>query len=380
MPDLEAQLRSFADAVLADVEPVTAGEVAGRRPGRSRLLVAAVGVAAAVALVAAVLAARDDTQTVDTVGPAGSDSLVQLLGLVPETLGHDRLRIDDLARARAAGLDPGSVGGNELFSHSATEIRAELGFDHEVVDQVVGLGLPPNRVTVARGRFDRAAIAAAVAADPIWSPLLEERTYEGVTFWSWGEDYSLNDRFSGLRGPGQSARLALVDDVVVWAWGDPELEAVLDAMAGRVPTLADDPDFRFAAEQADRFGLTDGSFSTRERMVQGRRDAESSDVSCSPSPCPEPVTPLPEEHLPLLAVDGVADDGARRGVAVLVYADEPSADAALDDVQRVADHYWQRASTADDLPPGMPPLVEPTVRVDGRAVVVTDWVGFAGTL
>lgn len=376
MPELEQQLQRLAAAVLDDVEPVTAGEVAGRAGRRSpnRLALVAIGVAAAVALVAAVLAVRDDTHTVDTVGPGGGRTVswADLLALVPDTPeSRPSLRITDLARYRElsgaeAGAGLSSLLGGDLYGNPPAEIRAELGFDASAVDQFVQWGRPPEGVTVTRGRVDRAAVARAVAADPLWSPLLEERSYEGVDFWSWGADYELNAVFSPLRGPGQSARLALVGDLVLWTYGDPELEASIDAAAGRASTLADDDDLRLAAEHADAAAMVTGDVWTRDELLQAQE-------SCVPAPCTGPS--VPEEHLPVVLLSGLTvepgevpdepRDEAWRGVTVLVYEDEDAANAAVEPLQRF--DAERRADMADDEP--RPPAGTTSLEVVGRVVV-----------
>lgn len=385
MPELEQQLQRLAAAVLDDVEPVTAEEAAGRGGRRSphRLALVALGVAAAVALVAAVLAVRDDTHTVDTVGPGGGRTIswADLLALVPDTPEtRSSLRIGDPARyLELAGRPPlGPAASDEdlgelplstpLFQHEPADLRAELGFDARAVDQVVLAGRPPTRTEILRGRFDREAMAAAVAADPVWSPLLEERVYAGVEFWSWGADYELNAVFSPLRGPGESARLALVDDVAVWAGGDPELEAVLDAVAGRTGSLADDPDHVLAAEEADRRSMVEGEFWVRADVLAQRAQGPGM-TSCVPSPCPPDPEPLPEEHVPLVQLSGsaVAPGGGDLPVAVLVYPDEEAATAATDPVRRALDARGEHMAGQD---PDVPVDEDVAFEVVGRALVV----------
>jgi hypothetical protein len=375
MPDLEQQLQRFATAVLDDVEPVTVAEVAGMRRRRPGLVVVAVGVAAAVALVAAVLVVRrQDTEELNLVGPGSTTGWVGALAAVPDTpeTRSSIIRLEDIGRARAltgrpvlgpeasddqvAGEEFLLLGGNStsFFLNSVpAELRAELGFDSREADQVLEWGNPPGRMTVLRGRFDRAAIATAVETDRYWSGLLEEREYGGVSFWSWGADYALNTVFSPIRGAGNSARLALVDDRVLWTAGDPELEATIDALYRRRPSLADDPDWRLAAEVADERSLVAGRFTGRE-VPHGL---------CMPAPCDPP--PLPEAAAPIVSVSGwtTRAEGGNRFVVILVYPSEAEAEAAVDPVRRTMEEMREAFQT---------PPADPTFEVDGRVLVVDD--------
>lgn len=385
MPDLDQQLRRFAAALLDDVDPVTVEDVVGRgRRRRPGLVVVAVGVAAAVALVAAVIVVRrDDTQELNLVGPGGTRSWVALLAAVPDTPGarSSEVRVLDAERARLiAGRPPlgpdasdaavaaelrilGTPGSySEVLGNAPSDVRAEIGFDVREVDQAVGWGAPPGRVTVVRGRIDRDTVQSAVEADPYWSSMLEEREYEGVPFWSWGEDYGLNTVFSPLRGPGQSARLALVDELAVWTHGDPELEATLDTVAGRSPSLADDPDYRAAAELADRLALVSATIRPRSQLLGTQRLPEGSG--------PEEV---PDSALPLVLLHGhTMVDGTHMSFAALVYASQEDAEAALPHVERFeaevrAENEASAAAGGEEVTP-----VDPEFAVEGRVLVVTD--------
>ncbi|HEX9995326.1 MAG TPA: hypothetical protein VGB14_20560 [Acidimicrobiales bacterium] len=389
MPDLDQQLRRFADAVLAGVEPVTVDEAAGRHARRRPpLVLVAVGVAAAVALVAAVLVLRRDRgEELNLVGPGGATSWVALLERVPDTpntrSGH--ISVTDPERGRLlAGRPPtgpdasdrevmadfeaatgSSTGFGDLLGHPPSEVRAEIGLDLREVDQGVVAGTPPHRFTVLRGRFDPAAVRTAVQTDPYWSSMVQAREHEGVPFWSWGEDYDLNAIFSPIRGPGNSARLALVDDLAVWTAGDPELVATLDAVAGRGPSLADDPAYRAAAEQADRHALVEATIfdATALHEMREQEALPGGDV-------PEPV---PDRAVPLVLLHGSTRvAGANQYVTVLVYPTEDAAEAALPDVRRYEAEVRARGEAQAMTGGEDVPQQDPVFTVDGRVLVVTD--------
>jgi hypothetical protein len=234
--------------------------------------------------------------TPDPLEGAADDSWVRLLAHAPRPDGASRpVMIVDLARARTlAGLDPLPPEPSEqqwqdhsaaAFGHpdilngvlgtspTPAELRAELGMSHEQFDQAVvahpEVGLPRY---FARGRFDPAAIAAAVQADPQWSPMLEVRQHRGVTYYRWGDDLRLY-RKSPVRDLGNGGRLVVGDGWVAWVYTDADAEATIDAWLDPDRSLAADDPIRLAAEHADADGLTEIAILPDAHVATGRAGA-----------------------------------------------------------------------------------------------------------
>lgn len=135
-------------------------------------------------------------------------------------------------------------GGMEVDS-----LRTELGLDLAAVRGTATAGWPPELFVVLRGDFDAAVVDAAVRADPVWSDVLAVAEYDGVDYYTWGDDFEHDlSRTSAARPLGWGGRLALDDGCMYWVPWTAGLEALIDAGAGTVPTLADRPTLRRAAE------------------------------------------------------------------------------------------------------------------------------------
>lgn len=263
-----------------------------RRAARTRRRAVAVALLAAAAVLVAVLvvridAARDEGAQVVTEPEPVTDptdgtepgSWVRLLAHVPDVDVEDQVvSVFDLARARRdAGIEVlppnpseaewsehsmGTFGHPDILTYAfgtgvaPEELRAELGISPEQFDQVVTYNPRPglNRY-VALGRFDPDAIAAAVAADPQWSPMLEVREHRGVTYYRWGDDLRLY-RKSPARVLGNGGRLVVGDGWVSWTLTDAEAEATIDTSIDPAVSLATVGPLRSSAEDADALGLT----------------------------------------------------------------------------------------------------------------------------
>ena len=196
-----------------------------RRRRRRRAAGASVAaVVVAIGLVVGFGAVRRSSivESVDTAAPAtnvlagaSATSWLRLLGRVPRMAasrsgsgsgsGSHSLSVVDLARARQqAGVaslpnrpsdadvtaqltmlfGAGNVPPIEPEGPTPEQLRSELGFSHDQIDQVIS-GFASPRGFVAVGRFDPSQIADAVKADPVWGPRLETRTHRGITYYRW---------------------------------------------------------------------------------------------------------------------------------------------------------------------------------------------------
>jgi hypothetical protein len=116
----------------------------------------------------------------------------------------------------------------------------QLGFHPGQVDADLRAGSPPDNVEAVRGRFDARAIDAAIDKDTsAVRKLLTKTTHEGSTLYIWGEDNKLDFQSrSTLRPLGRGERLAVKGDTLLWAHSTAPVQAMLDAAAGKKPSLA----------------------------------------------------------------------------------------------------------------------------------------------
>lgn len=287
------------------------------RTARTRRRTAAIAVLSAAALIVAFVvvrleASREDPQQLLLVTPspepdptegAAPDSWVRLLAHGPATAvdegpfwlvdlrrARDQSGVEALADGASAdawrahsqatfGFD--NVLASPLGSATPEQVRAELGFGPEQFDQVLVMyGVGVGRY-VATGRFDRSAIAAAVAADPLWGPDLRVREEGGLTVYAWGEDgMRLTRKRSPMRDLGAGGRLVVGDGWLAWCNSDDEVAALLAATAdARTSAAAEDP-IRASVEDGDDGRLTD-------LIVTPADLPERSTTSPRPPPLPE---------------------------------------------------------------------------------------------
>lgn len=223
--------------------------------------------------------------TATATAPAPVTRWLDLLALVPDTAANRGfLLANDYAAAREAyGVDlppddadldvvreyvlgligPGRNGGLSPSDLSGMGTRIdpgawllELGFSPVQVDADVLAGSPPEQVIALLGRFDPAAVEAAVTSDPEWSDLLEREEYQGVPYYSWGEDLKIDvKRVTATRRLGESIRVAVDDGSYRWAKTTAGIEALIDAGAGRAGSLADDVTMASIAAALHQDGL-----------------------------------------------------------------------------------------------------------------------------
>jgi hypothetical protein len=291
MIDLTERLHSAAPPPSRPIDLDAIRHGAHRRTRRRHLAVGGSALAVLVVLVAGIVAVQqrthDEELDVGVTNPLDGvpeDSWLRLAALVPRTdevLDYP-ISIADPARARAQlGIEPLPPGADDAtignhfealgmptvpgypFQASPSELRAELGFGHDEIDQRISAGTPPNEVFVAKGRFDPSRIATAVADDPLWGPRLEVKIHRGVEYYSWGEELRIEPGM-GMSTParplGQAARLILGEGWLAWVRTDAAVRGVIDAHLDPSTSLAANETVRAMIETFDRTRVASGAF------------------------------------------------------------------------------------------------------------------------
>lgn len=130
-------------------------------------------------------------------------------------------------------------------------------------------GATPRQIEVLRGRFDPEAFDCALSTclGECTPPDLQDK-YQGVTFYSWGEDYEadLTNIFGApaLDQLGRGGRIAIQGRYVFRTLGTGEMTSTIDASQRNRSSLADREDYRLLAQGLSELGayavfLTDQS-------------------------------------------------------------------------------------------------------------------------
>jgi len=327
---LRTALTALADRVTApdDLWESIEREGSARAGGQQRGKIVLAALLATAAVIAAVVVVRlTDAPTPDPVitmatEPDGhedgsglltdtpADSWVRLLGKLPAgaITPQTGLSIQDLARARAQtgaeplpdttteeawrahsqalfGRDDALTG--ELFLPSPAEVRAELGFGPEQIDQIITWGVGEHSGYVATGRFDPTTIATTVAAEPTWGPELDTREQDGLTVHRWSRDARLTNKRTPVRDLGVGGQLIVGDGWIAWTKTDADVEAIIDAFLDPAGSLAGIAAVRSAADSADQAGLTEA-----EILLRGPEER-----STTAPPAPQPGLPAIDQPL-----------------------------------------------------------------------------------
>ncbi|HKZ90660.1 MAG TPA: hypothetical protein VJZ50_00835 [Candidatus Limnocylindrales bacterium] len=150
-----------------------------------------------------------------------------------------------------------SSGDPELVQRMATAARwpSELGFDLLDVHQHLVFGLPPSDGSVLAGSFDPEAVAAAFAERGYTPSAVGGRTLLcGVSGCGDGMRSDIAKADGGLPFGAQLGRSEpiAVSEADILSSADLEtLTAMLEAVDGKAPSLADDPAYRAIATAAD---------------------------------------------------------------------------------------------------------------------------------
>ena len=229
--------------------------------------------------------------------------------------------------------------------------RDEVGFTFADVDAADWAGVPGNEHVVLRGRFDEDSIDRAVRNDPVWSPLVTERSHHGVAYYSWGEDNSFDaERQTAVRPLGNAARIALNDDYIYWTTATDPMEEIIETGAGRERSLADIDELRQLARGLDRLGTYTAIFSDYNSPLS--RFAINSDVPERRRPGLESILeklsrePLLLPYTAVATGAGVDDEGFFMAIIVLHESD----DYAQENVERLAQRIQQTDSWLNGEP------------------------------
>ncbi|HEV2529550.1 MAG TPA: hypothetical protein VGT61_13970 [Thermomicrobiales bacterium] len=152
---------------------------------------------------------------------------------LPESLADD-----DPDRSGLSSVMLATGGSSVPFQFAYVENWRDLhGFDIRDVDQAADFGVPPDGVTLLRGRFDRDVIDAALSDQGY-----ETIDIDGVDVWNRGADHEVDlDHPISRYWIGQAQNVALLgDDTLVFAGGKALISSVIAAASGEVDTLADD--------------------------------------------------------------------------------------------------------------------------------------------
>jgi hypothetical protein len=231
------------------------------------------------------------------------------------------------------------------------------------VDRAIQAGTPPQLWTRLEGRFDRAAIAAALDAaghQPV--------SYGGGTILSRGQDGqsgSLQDPFTRYTLAGLN-RVVLEDGALAATSQTALAQAGIDTGAGRIPSFAADLDY---AALVVALGPVVGAILTKPDLFYGTPSP-----SARPTPTPTPsrtATPVVDRLPPYSRVGlGLRDDGKDHAMVIaLVYADQEVARAAAAVLLRRVGEY-RLTSNGQQLSERVESSGAELVAVGDRTVVV----------
>ena len=202
----------------------------------------------------------------------------EMLGLIPdtpETRAYVRI-VDHTLRWEALALAPKSddsdTRGVDLFEAGRTflnfnqvtrstqpNLTEYLALDPGTINQSLLAGTTPRQWEILGGRFDPKATEQALSrCTGACLPPDAREEYQGVTFYSWGEDFkgSLQDRLKppAFDKQGRGGRIAVLDNYVYRTLWTDGIREQIDAGLGRRPSLAEVEDFRLLAENLSELG------------------------------------------------------------------------------------------------------------------------------
>lgn len=261
--------------------------------------------------------------------------------------------------------------------------RSALGFTAADVNLSVVAGSDPKIYEILTGKFVWPLIYLAIMNDQVWSPELEETSHNGFEFFSWGEDYRPNLRMSddAVRTLGRGHRLLVIDEILFWTLGSPEMRSLIDASSGKESALALNDDFRVLANTMDAESAYAGLLTNETpSLAAGAGLAEGgyglSDMAYDQAL--RTLGPIAVGRYDAYGI-GASFDGQDNILTIaLLYSDEASALNNLNAVEKmvayqldVGESLLGRVSWSEVLGvPKLPTESHVNIRLDGRVVVV----------
>jgi hypothetical protein len=153
--------------------------------------------------------------------------------------------VTDFARALVdAGIAPADISGFRKLS-DIDSWRYEIGFSFEQIEADAYAGSSPATQQALFGAFSVADIDVAVTTDPTWSPVLTRQKYQGVEYYSWGEELKVDvRRISTVRPLGRGDRMAASGTRIFWAAKDSAMAELISVETGKSNSLTKTESFR----------------------------------------------------------------------------------------------------------------------------------------
>ncbi len=229
--------------------------------------------------------------------------------------------------------------GPQLFQNvlRGDAVATTMGFDLFSVDRGVEYGNPPASVTLIEGDFDADTVIAAheargfIVSETNGLPLLC-----GAAGCDAGMDVNLKDVnpaniFGGKFGRSQPTLVG--DNLIASSASIDAINLTASAISGDSDSLADQPDFRAAAEAITANGtLTQAYLITPETIPQSVMDTVLF-PSLTAKQRQDMIAQIEASFVPmppytLVAIADAVNDGVESAMVALVYADPADADAA----------------------------------------------------
>jgi hypothetical protein len=218
----------------------------------------------------------------------------------------------------------------------ASEVPAAVGFDLFAIERAVQYGNPPASVVILEGDFDEQAVIDAHESRNYTTSDLNDLTLLcGESGCDSGMEMNLDtvdpaNPFGGDLGRSQPV---IVGESLIASSPDAEaLQAAADTIAEASDSLADNPDYRAAAE-----AITQGGTLIQSYFVNPADIGTMEQIFANPRLSPEQVghirEMLGEDFVPvppysLIALADTATEDQQQAIVALVYRDETAAEEA----------------------------------------------------
>jgi hypothetical protein len=246
-----------------------------------------------------------------------------------------------------------SSGPADFLQYLITLVEGMLeltGIDPFTVERAVAYGIPPGEVSILQGDFDETKIAAAHSLRDY-----VENTVAGFSLWCGNEecdgtrlDLASRDPANPFGGALGRRQAVLVGDGFVASSASTErLEQLAQAAAGNVDTLADNPDYRAAAEAISREGMLRQMWFIEPAQIPPLSEAAMAELfgsRLSASEVEDLFAELTETMIPmpaysLLAFADTATESEQIALVALVYDDVEDAESAAEPLIQRIDGY-----------------------------------------